>query len=98
MTTITQADRDAAFEVFEALLVATEPTMMTPDECQEIIVQAFARHREQAEAATVAGIVAWLRESAAWHDKNDDGLSGFDGICQGQTEAADAIEAGEWKE
>lgn len=38
--------------------------------------------------------LAFLRESAAWRDKHDDGLSGFDKIGQGLTEAADAIEAG----
>lgn len=55
------------------------------------ILPIIKREREAERTA----IVAWLRESAAWHDKHDDGLSGFDGIRQGQTEAADAIEAGE---
>ena len=52
-------------------------------------------HPADARAEVERAVVAWLRESAAWHDKHDDGLSGFDGIRQGLTEAADAIEAGE---
>lgn len=41
-----------------------------------------------------AKVVAWLLEQAKWHDKYDDGWSGFDKIAQGYREAADAIEKG----
>lgn len=53
--------------------------------------------REAEAAKEVAKIVAWLRDSAAWHEKHDDGWSGFDKIRQGLVEAADAIEAGEYR-
>ena len=87
MTEITQADREAAASV----AVLPEMRDLIRAGRADYHAEPFARHREAERAA----IVAWLRESAAWHDKHDDGLSGFDGIRQGQTEAADAIEAGE---
>lgn len=45
----------------------------------------------------IAEVVAWLRKMADWHDKHDDGLSGFDRFAQEDREAANAIEAGEHK-
>jgi hypothetical protein len=51
------------------------------------------RHREQAAKEERAKIVAWLRESADWHDAHDDGLSGFDRIAQADRESANLIEA-----
>jgi len=80
MTTITQADRDAAAAAQrDAIMRVGSPA------------QAFARHREQAEAETVAGIVAWLRNEAlrAW---------GADATGRDETTfITAAIEAGEWK-
>lgn len=40
-------------------------------------------------------VVAWLRDYAAFLDKHDDGLSGFDKMAQGLREAIEAIELGE---
>lgn len=81
MTEVTQADRDAAAR-YEQLLVVSEPV--------ETIAQSFARHRQQAVAAEVALIVAWLREqsqqtlTSQWH-------------CA-FVASAQAIERGEYKE
>ena len=47
--------------------------------------------------AIEAEIVAWLREIAAWNNKHDDGLSGMDKMAQGQLEAAEGIERGEYR-
>ena len=54
-------------------------------------LRAFARHR----LAERAAVVAYLRCMAEWHDKNDDGWSGYDKIAQGAREFADAILQGE---
>ena len=51
----------------------------------------------EAEGRVIAEVVSWLRGQADWHDKNDDGWSGFDRIAQGYREAVDALETGEWK-
>ena len=39
-------------------------------------------------------VIAWLREQAEWHDKNDDGWSGFDRIAQAHRDAAQSLEQG----
>ena len=52
---------------------------------------------DKAEGRVIAEVVSWLRGQADWHDKNDDGWSGFDRIAQGYREAVDALETGEWK-
>lgn len=83
---ITPADRSAA-----ARFIAQNDGDF-PELCE-----LFAAHRIAAERETVEQIVEWLRESAAWHEKHDDGLSGFGHISLGQTEAADAIEQGDWR-
>lgn len=76
MTTIAQADRDAA-DHWRARL----PSIDVED--YYALIRAFARRREQAEAETVAGIVAWL-ESV----EREDGLP-FGWRLM--------IEEGEWK-
>ncbi len=64
MSEIMQADRDAALR-----LAMRATNGLHPRDAQQVlegrhdknaIVQAFARHREQAEAETVAKIVAWI--------------------------------------
>ena len=64
MTEITQADRDAAKE-YDPLLWEIKPS------CPEFqnLIQAFARHREQAAAEERAKIVAWLREQNELDEK-----------------------------
>ena len=63
------------------------------------LVYAFASVRLAAEARGAAKreaeIVAWLRESIDFYRKHDDGLSGFDGIAQGQAEALEAFLEGD---
>lgn len=90
---VTQADRDAAVEWYSP----------RESEWTGLLAQAFARHREQAEAETVAEIVAWLRETArlfsveiqAGEGRRDTSeLLHHKRAC---TLAAKAIEAGEWK-
>jgi hypothetical protein len=61
-----------------------------------IMLHATRRNRFKREAIE-AEIVAWLREIAAWNNKHDDGLSGLDKMAQGQLEAAEAIELGEYR-
>ena len=62
---VEQIDREAAGEVIDALLIATEPTMMTPEQCEGIVCQAFARHRHQSRAEVVGEIVEWLNKCHA---------------------------------
>ena len=90
MTEITQADRDAALH-----LAMRAGNGLHPKDVKEVlegrhdknaIVQAFARHREQAEQETVTKIVAWLR--GLWRDEVT--------IIE-VLDYADSIEAGEWK-
>lgn len=97
MVEVTDADIAAVAAMHLASIhLAVAPDLPTSDQLDALEHDAFAAHRIAAEQTTVDQIVAWLRESAAWHDKHDDGLSGFDGIRQGQSEAADAIEQGDW--
>lgn len=42
---VVQADRNRASDILDALLCATEPKMMSPDECEGIIQQILAAHR-----------------------------------------------------
>ena len=66
----------------------------TPHGCNnDLADDIFARSWDTAAEAERAAVVAFLNEQAAWHDKNDDGWSGFDRIAQGYREAADAIES-----
>lgn len=93
MSEIMQADRDAALR-----LAMRATNGLHPRDAQQVlegrhdknaIVQAFARHREQAEAETVAKIAAWLRSGNAIQC----------GLAEGRIIPllADATEAGEWK-
>lgn len=51
--------------------------------------------RNEGRMAERADVVASLRESAAWHNKADDGLSGYAAISNALIEHADAIQRGE---
>jgi hypothetical protein len=82
MTTPTQADRDAATRWAKSNSRHVQAANIKRGSCDTApLVQAFARHREQAERETVEKIVAWLYESGDPH----------------KMDTADAIEAGEWK-
>lgn len=78
----TAADREALERIDDALGFLL-------DNEREIVLQAFARHAQQAreQAAKVAD------EYAAYHDKHDDGLSGFDKMALGAREVAEEIRA-----
>ena len=58
-------------------------------------INALTAQLAEARESERAAVVDWLEASAAWHEQHDDGLSGFDGIRQGQFEAMQAIKAGE---
>lgn len=60
MTEITQADKSRA----DRWLDRPSDTPARRSE-RDRLASKFARHREQAEAETVAKIVAWLRENSA---------------------------------
>jgi hypothetical protein len=90
---ITDEDRKAAESLAHAICGCAYPEQRRRD------VAALLEYREAAfkagqEAERARG-VEWLRESIAYHCKHDDGLSGFDGIAQGQSEALEAFLAGE---
>lgn len=70
-----------AAKPYAELLVISEPV--------ETLAQSFARHREKAEQETVAKIVAWLRNRKEMAERYIDYIE--------TAQAADAIEAGEWK-
>ena len=80
MSKVTQSDRDAACGL-TAGGYWNEVKRGYRDADQ--IVQAFTRHREQAERETVEKIVAWLRNTGI----------GFEGSGW-----ADCIERGKWKQ
>jgi hypothetical protein len=66
MTEITQADRDAAASGYFAWCSGNPviPDRMKAGNADDhSMIQAFARHREQAAAEERAKIVAWLRET-----------------------------------
>lgn len=76
---MTERAREAAEAVLDELLAATDPTMMTPEECEEIILQAFTNlatesyargcadqhERTKAAAADVAQSMVALTSSHA---------------------------------
>lgn len=82
MVEVRQEDREAAADA----LMSARPLLagVVRDGQMDLYagVQAFARHREAAEARTVAAIVAWLREHEGDHARV----------------FANAIERGEWRE
>ena len=81
MTTVTDADREAAADYFGMTNDALRADFARSGKYDlSVCVQAFARHRE----AEVAKIVAWLRE------RHDGGLTS-------RIYLADAIEAGEYR-
>lgn len=57
------------------------------------LLQAFAAHAQQAREQALEEAVQVAREYAAYHDKHDDGLSGFDKMALGASEVADEIRA-----
>lgn len=114
MSEVTQKDREAA-AAFYGTWGGTKGWQHLEEPIRKglvddnALVRAFARHREQAEQATVAKIVAWLRDGARWLNGGECcGQKDSDGVCLapaciwGQElglmhDIADAIEAGEWK-
>ena len=91
MSEITQADRDAAADFYCDWFATGDNNENVKDirsGARDALphVQAFARHREQAEQETVAKIVAWLRDGFV----RDFDQKWRDQLCT-------AIEAGEWK-
>lgn len=88
-----RADLDEATKQhMPAMVVTTDYLRATLDR-----IQALETSLAEAEGRVIAEVAAWLRGQADWHDKNDDGWSGFDRIAQGYREAVDALETGEWK-
>lgn len=72
MTEITQADRDAAASGYFAWCSGNPviPDRMKAGNADDhSMIQAFARHREQAAAEERAKIVAWLRQQ--WNEDED---------------------------
>lgn len=65
MTNITQEDRDAAADYWSISRIGNSETQRryrAGEADASMIVQAFARHREAAEAKERERIVAWLKE------------------------------------
>ena len=94
MTEVTDADRQAAADLYleqlgdeDGFAERIRSNTASPD-CDSW-EQAFARHRIAAleEAAKVAD------EYVAFHDKHDDGLSGFTHMALGAREVAEEIRA-----
>ena len=85
MVEVTQADRKAAASV--AVLVEMRELILAGRADHH--AEPFARHRIAAleEAAKVAD------EYVAFHDKHDDGLSGFTHMALGAREVAEEIRA-----
>lgn len=84
MTEITQADKNRA----DQWLDRPSDTPARKSE-RDRLAHKFARHREQAEQETVAKIVAWLRNRKEMTERYIDYVE--------TAQAADCIEAGEWK-
>lgn len=101
---VRQCDRDSAAEAFGSILSSlTAEHIRRGCYDEDIMVQAFYRHRSTAAATERARIVAWLRDrQRCWFEAAD----GYDGACDGAEasrlategsayrEAADAIERG----
>jgi len=89
MTEITQADRDAAASGYFAWCSGNPviPDRMKAGNADDhSMIQAFARHREQAAAEERAKIVAWLRKEA---------IMSTDTVRRRMNKALDQIEAKE---
>lgn len=57
------------------------------------LLQAFARHRIAAENAALERAAKVADDYVTYHDKHDDGLSGFDKRSLGASEVAEEIRA-----
>lgn len=82
--TVTEADQSAA----EAWLNANNGEWIDALN----LAEAFARHRAAVEAATIAKVVAWLRDGGSWEKPVPSGVEDI------YWDAAKDIEAGEWKQ
>ena len=95
MTTIKQTDRDAAADMWRDYVAKPGECIverqMRSGEMDEYssMIQAFARHSEQGEAETVAGIVAFMD----WATPQVCTCL----ACLSLREMRNRIEAGEWK-
>lgn len=78
---VTQADRDAAAELLDTLLVATEPTMLSPEDAEREITQAFARHRTRAtptDSESVERLEVVRRENAGNFERTGAAWEAYD--------------------
>lgn len=83
MADVTQADREAAADVWPFVLDGMMPSdVIEGRHDKHYLVQAFAAHRIAAEQATVEKIAEWLRETAPQYSHN---------------ELATLIEQGDWR-
>lgn len=90
MVEVTQADREAAIKIFAMIFGnGHSATYALARSYRHFLFDELARHRIAAleEAAKVAD------EYAVFHDKHDDGLSGFGHMALGAREVADELRA-----
>ena len=90
--TITQADRDAAGNLYSRLFPSDDLrgiNVKLGNIDDGHAVQAFAAHREAAERSTIEKVAEWLRDVI---DLQDNDYSGWNAMF-----LANAIERGEWK-
>ena len=91
---VTQADVELAEEIGQTM--ASYYEWGRPSDYQ-LAKESAAMARGLIARQVEREIVAWLRDVAATYDRIDDGLSGLDKMSQGITEAADAIEQGQYR-
>jgi uncharacterized cupredoxin-like copper-binding protein len=81
-----KAERDAAVA---SIAVFTQGNVQTALDACAVLAAA------EGERRATAAIVVWHEQQQAWHNKHDDGLSGFDYMALAHEESAQAIRDGD---
>ena len=89
MVEVTQEDREAV-RAFHAKALGLA---ISGNEANRLLAEAFARHRIAAENAALERAAKVADDYVTYHDKHDDGLSGFDKMSLGASEVAEEIRA-----
>lgn len=97
MIEVTQADRLAAAQIYQRFRDHDYAKWIGDGTNAggdfDTVIQAFARHRIAARDAALEEAAKVADEYAVFHDKHDDGLSGFTHMALGAREVAEEIRA-----
>ena len=91
MVEVTEADRLALREYLAERARRSFAGRIEPH--ADLLLETLARHRIAAENAALERAAKVADDYVTYHDKHDDGLSGFDKMSLGASEVAEEIRA-----